>query len=99
MAKDPYSKLDEKVSEWFMAILQGMVRNSQTAKFYRIKAGLDLEIVIAVAPEDRVVFTSEVCLALTELLRVTTQVAPVVYLEGDPHPQARQALDYAIRSV
>jgi hypothetical protein len=97
---DPYRKLDQKVANWFIGVIGGMVKNPQAACFSRRRAGLDLEISITVASEDRAVFTEEVCLALAQLVKVTTGVLhPVVYLEGAPHQQAIESLAYAERQV
>lgn len=89
---DPYPKFDDKQKAWFMAIIEGMVCNPETANFARVKGGMDLEIRIRVSPEDALIFTEEVCLSLARLLGVVTGTSPVVYLDGQPHAVAREAI-------
>jgi hypothetical protein len=88
------------VKVWLMGIIEGLTENPMDANFKVESGRFDLEVVIVVAPTDRIVFTEEVCLALTTLLKVATGVLhPVVYLDRDPHPAAKEALDYAANQL
>lgn len=94
---DPYRPLDEKVAKWFMSTIEGLCRKPEAANFGRVRGGIDLEIEIRVAPEDKEMFTPEVCAALATLLRVASGfLAPVVYLEGSPHRAAMEAISECI---
>jgi hypothetical protein len=91
---DPYTEFSTPQKNWFMAVIEGLVKNPDAANFMRVKGGNDLEIAIKVAPEDSHVFTPDVCRALKTLLILATgALAPVVYLYGNPHPEAQAAIE------
>jgi hypothetical protein len=53
----------------------------------RRRAGLDLELLIAVESRSRHVFTEAICKKLARLVAERTgALKPVVYVYGDPHP-------------
>ncbi len=88
-------ELDEQGKDWFMKVVEGLVKHPEAANILRVRGQLDLQIVIVADKSDRGVFTDQVCLALEELLRAKTGAFPVVYLDGAPHPKAAEALKYA----
>lgn len=100
MGTDAYTSFDEQKSKLFMALIESMVKNPDTANFCRRHRGLGLEIGIMTAAEDEHVFTPEVCQALGTILSAMTGVTKtVVYLEGKPHPTAKEAIVYALGQV
>lgn len=98
--KQGYQPLTAAQEASIGAFIDGLVSKPDLANFARIYAGLDLEIMIRVATEDRQVFTPEMCKALTFVISALTGVhKPVVYLEGAPHPEAAEAIAYAANQV
>lgn len=94
-----YIKFEYRVKKWFNDMLEGMVSNPEALNWARIKGGLDMEIFIRVAEEDKRIFTEEVCLALGTILAAALGKdffsKPVIYLYGAPHPQAAEPIHYA----
>lgn len=89
---DAYPRFDDEQKAWFMTIIEGMVSNPEAANFARVKGSMDMEIRILVVPEDAHIFTPDVCTSLARLLGVVTNTSPVVYLDGQPHPAAQEAI-------
>ena len=93
---DPYPAFTKDQKTWFMCLIEGLVTKPESANCARIKAGLDMEIMISVAREDEHIFTAERCRKLQAMLAWMAGVpAPVVYLIDNPHPEAAEALRYA----
>ncbi len=94
---DPYPKFD---LGWFMAEIEAMVSNPEAANVGRVRGRFDLQLVIVVAEEDRHIFTDEVCIELQERVKKKSGVfAPLVYLDGSPHEQVKEAMEYADRWI
>jgi hypothetical protein len=60
---DGYPKLDEETKKWFSDIIDGMVSKPDSARPFRRKEGLDLEMVILVADEDRNISSLKRCVS------------------------------------
>ncbi len=96
-----YVRFRKADRQWFVALIEGMVKNPQAANIIRVQKGIDLEVAIVVAPADQHIFTPEVCQALRVLLgatvseHVSSAVYPVVYLHGKPHPEAKRFIKFA----
>ena len=100
MSTDAYTSFDAQKSKLFMSLIESMVKSPDTANFCRRSRGLDLEIAIMTAAEDEHVFTPEVCQALGTILSAMTGITKtVVYLEGKPHRDAKEAIDSALSQV
>ena len=87
---------------WFAAQVKAYApgRADDIKNVGRRRAGLDLELLIVVEPRSRPVFTADVCLELArKAARRTGVLEPVVYVYGDPHPAAQEAIDYAARQM
>lgn len=94
---DAYPKFGDIQALWLVAILENIAKAPEDiGNVARHRDGLDLQISFTVAKGSRHRFTEERCRALQVLLSEVTGVAsPIVYVEGDPHPQAQEALRYA----
>jgi len=93
---EKYTQLNDKHKRWISAMIEGMVSSPKSVEYARHFSGINLEIEISVAFDDRPVFTPEVCTALAVIIgQVTGVPEPVVYLEDNPHPEAAAALRYA----
>jgi hypothetical protein len=100
MALDPYPTFSDAHKAWFVALLEGMVKDPKGLDVMRIKGGNDLELAIVPAAADEQVFTEEVCLALKTLVAATTGVfSPVIYVHGKPHPRAEESRQAAMSSI
>ncbi len=96
---DGYPIFTKDELAWFYKRVCELVRpdRHEDVNVGRRKAGLDLELVIAVAPRSRRVFTMKVCKQLAaEVARRTGVAPPLVYVYGDPHREAREALNHAM---
>lgn len=97
---DPYPVLTDAQKKWFMNIVEKMVTKPDEANVLRVKGGNDLELAIVVAKEDEHLFTREVCLALKiRVKHITGVLSPVVYLDSNPHPQAKESIEAARSGV
>jgi hypothetical protein len=90
---------------WFAGRVEALAGDaSLVANVGRRKAGLDLELVIQPARgrADELLshLTAAVCKQLgDEAAARTTAMAAVVYVEGHPHPDAAESLDYAAHQL
>jgi hypothetical protein len=94
---DPYIPFSKQDLDWFDEQLRARVPEhpDDIINVLRHRGGLDLELSFVVAPRSRHIFTEAVCLELTEAVKQRTgALAPVIYVEGDPHPAAKEALNY-----
>ena len=95
---DGYPLFTHKDLEWFYAEVSGLATQypNDVTNVARRKAGLDLELVIYVRPRSRDIFTEAVC---EDLARKAGERAegtkPLVYVYGDPYPNARSLLEVA----
>jgi hypothetical protein len=98
---DAYPQFTKADGAWLVALLESKVAYpDDISAVRRRKAGLDLELSFKVAQRSRGVFTEAVCLEITaQVAERTGAIGPVVYVEGDPHPAAKEALDYAARGA
>lgn len=85
--------------QWFTQRVESIAGDSQLVEgIYRRKAGLELEMVLRINRKAWAKFPPRVCLQLArELGHRVGVLRPVVYLEGNPHSEAQEALDYAAR--
>ncbi len=98
---DGYPRFSDEELAWFLTQVQRFVpQHPEDVEVVRRKAGLDLELVIKVVKRSRPAFTADVCKQLAHKAAKRAQVlAPVVYVHGDPHPAAQEALDYAAQQL
>lgn len=95
---DGYPIFGKQDFEWFEKLAKRLVpKHPEDIKNVgRRKCGLDLVLVIDIAPRSRPIFTMKLCERLAALAAERTGVtSPLVYVHGDPHPRAREALNYA----
>ena len=75
--------VDREHLEWLMAQVEARCSDKETANIARIHGRFDLEIVIAVAPQDRRAIDDEFLVDMKRALRERTGLlAPVIYLDG-----------------
>jgi hypothetical protein len=75
--------IDKEHLTWLMEQIEARCKNKEAANFARIHGRFDLEIVIAVAPEDKYAITDEFLVDMKRALRERTGLlAPVIYLQG-----------------
>lgn len=97
---DGYPPFSRDDLAWFYGEVQGLVQHPDDVNVARRRAGLDLELFIEVEGRSRPVFTTDVCKELARKVAARTGVLePVVYVYGDPHPEAQEALEYAARQL
>jgi hypothetical protein len=76
--------VDKEHMLWLMAQVEERCKDKDTANLLRIHGRFDLEIIIAVAPQDRQAITDEFLVDMKRALRERTGLlAPVIYLDGD----------------
>lgn len=98
--EDGYPVFDKQDFDWFGRLVSALVPKhpEDIRDFGRRRCGLDLVLVIDVAPRSRRIFTMEVCEQLAaKVAERTGVIAPLVYVHNDPHRRAKEALDYAAR--
>lgn len=83
--------IDKEHMQWLMERVEERCKDKETANLLRIHGRFDLEIAIAVAPQDRYAITDEF---LVDMKRVmcerTGLLAPVIYLDGDEPRNVRE---------
>ena len=85
--------IDQEHLNWLMVQIEARCKDKTAANFARIHGRFDLEIVIAVAPQDRYAITDEFIIDMKRVLRKRTGLlAPVIYLNGD-EPQIVREYD------
>ncbi len=76
--------VDQEHLDWLMSQIEERCTDKETANFARIHGRFDLEIVIAVAPQDRGAINDEFLVDMKRALRERTGLlAPILYLDGD----------------
>jgi hypothetical protein len=76
--------VDQEHLDWLMQQVEARCTDKERANFARIHGRFDLEIVIAVAPQDRQSITDEFLVDMKRALRERTKfLSPVIYLDGD----------------
>lgn len=76
---------------WLMAQIEARCTDKEKANFARIHGRFDLEIVIAVAPQDKRAITDEFLVDMKRELRERTGLlSPVIYLDGYEPPIVRE---------
>ncbi|MBI5421014.1 MAG: hypothetical protein HZA35_01740 [Parcubacteria group bacterium] len=87
--------MDPEHHHWFWRILDGFVSNPDKSSFVAKKGIFDLEIMIRVAREDKVLFTPEVLGALKVILTAKTGVSNLmIYLEDSEFARMKEAQSY-----
>lgn len=86
---------------WIVSLIESKVKNPDEIKSVaRNRNGLDLEIVFEVTDSGRHIFTPAICLEITrQVAKRTGVIKPVIYILDDPHPSARESLDWAAQQV
>jgi hypothetical protein len=85
--------VDREYMQWLMEQVEARCKDKETANLLRIHGRFDLEIAIAVAPQDRHAITDEFLVDMKRALRESTGLlAPVIYLDGD-EPQIVREYD------
>lgn len=74
--------VDQVHLDWLMAQIENRCTDKEAANFARIHGRFDLEIVIAVAPQDKHAITDEFLVDMKRALRKRTDLSPVIYLAG-----------------
>jgi hypothetical protein len=69
--------------QWLMDRVEERCKDKETANLLRIHGRFDLEIAIAVAPQDRYAITDEFLVDMKRAMRKRTNLTPVIYLHGD----------------
>ena len=83
--------VDREHLDWLMTQIEARCADKERANFARIHGRFDLEIVIAVAPQDRQSITDEFLVDMKRALRERTGLlAPVIYLDGYEPPIVRE---------
>ena len=83
--------VDQEHLDWLMTQIEERCADKGQANFARIHGRFDLEIVIAVAPQDRQSITDEFLVDMKRALRERTGLlAPVIYLDGYEPPIVRE---------
>lgn len=76
--------VDREHMQWLMERVEERCKDKETANLLRIHGRFDLEIAIAVAPQDRYAITDEFLVDMKRAMRERTGLlAPVIYLDGD----------------
>jgi hypothetical protein len=75
---------------WLMQQIEARCTDKERANFARIHGRFDLEIVIAVAPQDRQAIDDEFLVDMKRALRERTDLHPVIYLDGYEPPSVRE---------
>jgi hypothetical protein len=80
---------------WCRGVPSGMCTDKESANVGRIHGRFDLEIVIAVAPQDRQAINDEFLVDMKRAMRERTGLlAPVIYLDGYEPPIVREYDSY-----
>jgi hypothetical protein len=83
--------VDQEHLNWLMAQIEARCTNKEQANLARIHGRFDLEIVIAVAPQDRLAIDDEFLVDMKRGMRERTGLlAPVIYLDGYEPPIVRE---------
>jgi hypothetical protein len=76
--------VDQEHLDWLMQQVETRCTDKERANFSRILGRFDLEIAIAVAPQDRGAIDDEFLVDMKRALRERTKLlSPVIYLDGD----------------
>ena len=82
--------VDKEHLDWLMKQIENRCTDKESANFARIHGRFDLEIVIAVAPQDRCAIDDEFLVDMKRALRERAGLlAPVIYLDGHEPPIVR----------
>lgn len=83
--------VDQAHLDWLMEQIEERCTDKERANFGRVHGRFDLEIVIAVAPQDRQSINDEFLVDMKRALRERTGLlAPVIYLDGYEPPIIRE---------
>ena len=87
--------VDKEHMQWLMKQVEERCTDKEQANVGRIHGRFDLEIIIAVAPQDRQAITDEFLVDMKRALRERTGLlAPVIYLDGDEPRIVREYYPY-----
>lgn len=82
--------VDKEHMQWLMAQVEARCTDKERANVGRIHGRFDLEIVIAVAPQDQQAITDEFLVDMKRAMRERTGLLePVIYLDGYEPPSVR----------
>jgi hypothetical protein len=83
--------VDQAHLDWLMKQIEDRCKDKETANFSRIHGRFDLEIVIAVAPQDHQAINDEFLVDMKRAIcERTGLLAPVIYLDGYEPPIVRE---------
>jgi hypothetical protein len=93
-------KWEAEEKQWFMKLIEAMVKKPDEANFARRKVFFDLELLLMVDPKDEEIFTDTVLDGLIEQVSIRTgALKPVIYLKDKPNAKAREQLNYAYHQI